>query len=88
MSTMGERFKRAYKVLDEDLKLAFPLKGERVSVILENGIDLRALRNEANLWEDYIEDKSWIIGGVNCDPNHPDNLSDIVYKHWLMINRI
>lgn len=88
MSTMEERFKRAYKVLDEGIKLNYPLQEDYRKFIETDCIDLRLLRNEASLWEDYKEDVSWIIGGVSCDPNHPDNLSDLVFKHWQAVNGI
>ncbi len=80
MSTMEQRFKRAFQVLenihiDADYQAMF-------GIIHENALCLRWLRNEAKLWEDYVQDEEWLINGVDYDPNHPDNLSDAVYRTW------
>ena len=68
MIDMQKRFKRAFDILTnesnnwskEDYKLA-----------LDGELHLMWLRNEAKLWEDYVEDRGWIINGINYDPNHP-----------------
>lgn len=44
--------------------------------------NLRVLRNEVELWKDYKENPDYILGGVNHDPNHPDNLSSIVWNDF------
>lgn len=84
---MKERFTRAYLVLQEEWN---NLTKDQQTKILEGSeyLCLRWLRNEANLWEDYKEDPKWMIGCVACDPNHPDNLSDMVTKTFLSHKRL
>jgi len=79
MTTINERFKRAYKVLEEEFS---NMDTDIIDTVREEGPNLMWLRNEAKLWEDYEEDTSMIIDGVNQDPNHPDNLSDIVWRSF------
>jgi hypothetical protein len=47
-----------------------------------HGIDLMWLRNEAGLWEDYEEDESMLIDDCDQNPNHPDNLSALVWRSF------
>lgn len=47
-----------------------------------NNANLMVLRNSVNLWEDYEENPDYILGDVNHDPNHPDNLSAIVWDDF------
>lgn len=47
------------------------------------GINGRWLRNEANMWESYVDSVEYILNGINYDPLHPDNLSAIVIKDFL-----
>lgn len=79
MSSMEYRFKRAFKVLDEDSK---SWSEEEFEAVISEGLNLMWLRNEAKLWSDYEEDADWLLDGVQYDPNHPDNLSDSVFKLW------
>lgn len=77
MITIQDRFKRAYDVLvdfynDDTTKMR--------ELIAEDSLSLMWLRNEAKLWEDYEEDMTMIIDGMNMDPNHPDNLSAYVWQ--------
>lgn len=84
MTSMQERFKRAYNVLESE---AETLDEDTYKQILSgDNINLMWLRNEAGLWADYEEDISWIIDDVNYDPNHPDNLSHSVYELWKTIH--
>lgn len=87
MSIMEERFKRAYQVLDKEIKDNYPEPEDYNKFVMCDMVDLMWLRNEARLWEDYKEDSSWIINGVNYDPNHPDNLSSSVYKLWQQVHQ-
>lgn len=77
MITIQDRFKRAYQVLvdlyNKDNTYAREL-------IAEDSLSLMWLRNEAKLWQDYEEDMTMVIDGVNMDPNHPDNLSAYVWQ--------
>ncbi len=85
MSNMQERFKRTYKVLEEESKTWD--EDTFNTVVKGDNLNLMWLRNEANLWEDWDEDKDWIIDGVHYDPNHPDNLSYSVYKLWQSVKQ-
>jgi len=76
---MEQRFKRAFILLVNESK---GWTKEEFTSVLEHGLNLMWLRNEANLWVDYVEDKDWVINGVNYDPNHPDNLSNSVFELW------
>lgn len=79
MATINERFKRTYKVLEKQFKTT---SKEDMEELCEDGLNLRWLRNEAGLWEDFEEDVTMIIDGCNLDPNHPDNLSDAVWRSF------
>ena len=83
MNKMHERFTRAYNVLDKAIKEEYPDIEDRKQL---QEINLMWLRNEANLWVDWEADDSWIVDGVHCDPNHPDNLSSMVFNYWKQVN--
>ena len=76
---------RAFNVLVEFQKANEFVMSEQLK---DNDLNLRWLRNEAKLWEDYEEDESCIINGVNYDPNHPDNLSAVVWASFRTHNNI
>jgi len=81
MNNMQERFKRVFQFLEDTYLDPDNIEGQ--DVLLSGELNLMWLRNETGLWEDYEEDPYWIINGIQYDPNHPDNLSDSVYKWWL-----
>ena len=83
---MQERFKRAFKILENESK--FWDYETYTKVLYEDALDLRWLRNAAKLWSDYEEDVSWVIKGIHYDPNHPDNLSEQVYNTWKEIRSV
>ncbi|AGH31898.1 hypothetical protein VPIG_00040 [Vibrio phage PWH3a-P1] len=87
MSKMEERFKRAYQVLDKVIKECHPTPEQYNKFVVCDIVDLMWLRNEADLWSDYETDGSWVINGINYDPNHPDNLSHSVYKLWQQVHK-
>lgn len=86
MTDMQERFKRAFEVLEKEYQL-IKSEDDYEPFLDGDSLCLRWLRNEAKLWEDYEEDNLWIINGVDYNPNHPDNLSDSVYKLWLQTKK-
>lgn len=77
MATIQERFMRAFNVLIEFQKENEFVMSEQLK---DDDLNLMWLRNEAKLWEDYEEDVTCIINGIQYDPNHPDNLSAVVWK--------
>lgn len=85
MNNMQARFKRAYQVLDKEYGT---MNDEhKQQMVHENAICLRWLRNEAKLWEDYEEDP-WYVNGCDNNPNHPDNLSYLVYEWWKTVKKV
>lgn len=87
VSNMEERFQRAYQVLDKAIKECHPNPEDYNKFVMCDMVDLMWLRNEADLWKDYEDNPSWIINGINYDPNHPDNLSGSVYKLWQQVHQ-
>lgn len=83
MVTIQERFMRAFNVLMKFQKENEFVMSEQPK---DNDLNLTWLRNEAKLWEDYEEDMTCIVGGVNYDPNHPDNLSASVWNAFRIHN--
>lgn len=83
MVTIQERFLRAWKVLD-DYRVNNPTEMSRM--IKSDELGRMWLRNEAKLWEDYVEDPVMIIECVNVDPNHPDNLSEQVWHSFRVVH--
>lgn len=71
------RFFRAWEVLEKHKK-EFP--GDMLDMIENDEISRMWIRNEANLWTDWISDKQYIIDGVDYNPGHPDNLSETVWQ--------
>lgn len=84
MTTIQDRFKRAYQVLRD---IADDNLDYMRNLIKEDDLNLMHLRNEAKLWSDYEEDMTMIIDGVQCDPNHPDNLSHNVWETFKLLNK-
>lgn len=80
--TIQTRFKRAYQVLEDEFKV-MDTQAES-DKYRESGVNLTWLRNEAKLWEDYEEDLTMVLGCCNVDPNHPDNLSSLVWDAFKM----
>ncbi|QAY01388.1 hypothetical protein ASwh1_328 [Aeromonas phage Aswh_1] len=79
MSNIQSRYRRVMDWLEtqlienpEDIKIA----------IKYDSVNLMVLRNATNLWVDYEENTDYILDGVNHDPNHPDNLSAIVWNNF------
>lgn len=79
MSSIQDRFKRTYKLLEEVFSV---MSKEDITTIRKEGINLMTIRNKAGLWGDYEEDISVVIDGYQVDPNHPDNLSSIVWESF------
>lgn len=79
MKAYTERFKRAWAKLES-------IEPHALEIAKEHGLDLMWLRNQAGLWVDYEENEDMIINGINMDPNHPDNLSDYVWKCFKLAN--
>ena len=73
---MKERFFRAWEVLEE-YKREFP--GDMLDMLENDELNLMWVRNEAGLWDDWVEDPSMIVNGIDYNPNHPDNLSALVW---------
>lgn len=85
MSDMKTRFVRALNKLEETWETLS--QDEKDSILSgDEQFCTRWLRNESGLWADYQEDESFIINGVQTDPNHPDNLSDMVLS-WFLLNK-
>lgn len=79
MTTINERYKRAYELLVGTFST---MDSEDKAEVRQNGLCLRWLRNEADLWIDFEEDLTMIIDDCNQDPNHPDQLSDAVWRSF------
>lgn len=85
MSNMKARFVRALDTLKKEFDKLSPEDKESVLSGKEQFCG-RWLRNEAELWTDYEEDLSFVVDGVQTDPNHPDNLSYMVIS-WFLYTR-
>tara|TARA_R110000850_G_scaffold270524_1_gene403607 strand:- start:1418 stop:1693 length:276 start_codon:yes stop_codon:yes gene_type:complete len=83
MTTINERYKRAYQLLVGTFST---MSSKDKDAVRQNGLDLRWLRNEAGLWKDFEEDLTMVIDDCNQDPNHPDQLSAAVWRSFKLLH--
>ncbi|QNI21177.1 hypothetical protein [Vibrio phage vB_pir03] len=84
--TMEQRVRDIRKALDGEYADNEEFRSHVLNPETEH-VDGIWLRNAAELWVDYEENPMWSMGGVNCDPNHPDNLARYVGDTWLFGKR-